>query len=174
MLQAISFPVLGSAPPTWEGARAAGPRTGFVPLEEFACDNAQPETEREREERREFMREYRQLARREAKRIIVTARIARRARARTAHRVGTAKSTTSANDSDGEPPRELERVAVATVRPDGSPCTVCVEIDPLHIDPTALLFVARRAAGHSLDSATCGLDDVRAELVHPYANGGAA
>jgi hypothetical protein len=176
MLHTISFPVLGSAPPTWEGARAAGPRTGFVPLDEFNCEQPLHETEREREERRAFMREYRQFARREAKRIVVHARIARYNRARTSHRVGAPKPTTQSgsDDSDGEPPRDLERVAVATSRPDGSPCTVLVEIDPLHIDPTALLFAARRAAGHSLDSATRGLDDLRTELVHPYANGGAA
>lgn len=96
-------------------------------------------------------------------------------RARTSHRVGAPKPTTSSSDDDGEgPPRRYERVLVATVRPDGSPCEAVVEIDPLHIDPTALVFAARRAAGHSLASAAAGLDDVRWRAIHPHGKAGAA
>jgi len=141
------------------------------------------ESKAERAERREVMRDIRALfhAERRARRHLAIRasvdRIVRNVpRARTSHRVGTSKPTTSgSSDDDGQgPPRRYERVLVATVRPDGSPCEAVVEIDPLHIDPTALVFAARRAAGHSLASATAGLDDVQWRAIHRYAKGGVA
>jgi hypothetical protein len=131
------------------------------------------ESNAERAERREVMRHIRALfhAERRARRhLAIRASVGRIMRTpRTSHRVGASKPTTSgSSDDDGEPPRRYERALVATVRPDGSPCEVVVEIDPLNIDPTAMVFAARRAAGHSVDSATRGLDDVRWTALHPY------
>lgn len=169
----LSLPSLGPVA-TCGGMLVSG--RAMVSLHEFFGEPI-AESKAERAERREVMRHIRALfhAERRARRhLAIRASAARIMRTpRTSHRVGASKPTTSgSSDDEGEP--RYERALVATVRPDGSPCDVVVEIDPLHIDPTALVFAARRAAGHSLDSATRGLDDVRWRAMHPHRAGGVA
>jgi len=175
--QSVTLPPSPGSVATCDGASAQN--RAMVPLSEFylATHERERETKRQRAERIEVMRDIRALfaAERRAQRVVaIRTRVAAR-RARTSHRVGTAKPTTSgSSDDDGEPPGRFERCAVATVRPDGSPITVVIMIDPLRIDPKAMLFMARRAAGWDAVGAARGLDTARVDVVHPYGKAGVA
>jgi hypothetical protein len=162
---------------TCDGALAQGRAMVPLSLDVFALapSERKRETKAERAERVAAMAEIRALfarERRAQRHAAIRMRVGVR-RARTSHRVGAAKPTTSSGDDDGdgdpEPPGKLETVAVATVTPSGRPITVALRVDPARTDAATMLFLARQAAGHDLTTCTRGLDRVRVEVVHPYA-----